>query len=92
MGATTYTDLRQNLAEVWDRVEDSQEPVVVSRKGHQDMVILPAAELEGLRETAHLLRSPKNARRLLEALSRALAGATAHVNPDGLRERLKIEK
>lgn len=74
MTTTTYSQLREHLAEVWDEVEDTQEPVIVTRKGHQDLAILPAEELSSIRETAHLLRSPKNARRLVEALERALSG------------------
>ncbi len=74
MTTTTYSQLREHLAEVWDQVEDTQEAVIVSRKGHQDLAILPAEELSSIRETAHLLRSPKNARRLVEALERALSG------------------
>ncbi len=74
MTTTTYSQLRERLAEVWDQVEDTQEPVIVTRKGHQDLAILPAEELSSIRETAHLLRSPKNARRLVAALERALSG------------------
>lgn len=68
---TTYTNLRENLAGILDRVVDEQEIVVVRRKGERDVALIPAAELAGLIETAHLLRSPKNARRLLAALRRA---------------------
>ncbi|MGH7605164.1 MAG: type II toxin-antitoxin system Phd/YefM family antitoxin [Gemmatimonadaceae bacterium] len=57
-------------------VENTQEPVLVGRRGHQAMAILPAEELEGIPEMAHLLRSPKNAARLLTALQRALRGQT----------------
>ena len=71
MGATSYRNLRENLAAIWDKVEDSQKPVIVERRGHQTMAILPAEELDGLRETAHLLRSPRNAVRLFTALQRA---------------------
>ncbi len=68
---TTYTSLRQNLASVLDQVVDQQETVIVRRKGSRDVALVPAAELSGLIETAHLLRSPRNARRLLTALHRA---------------------
>lgn len=68
---TTYTSLRQNLASVLDQVVDQQETVVVRRKGARDVALIPAGELAGLMETAHLLRSPRNARRLLTALRRA---------------------
>jgi len=79
MGTTSYSNLRENLAEIWDKVEDSQEPVIVERRGHQTMAILPAEELNGLRETAHLLRSRRNAARLLTALQRALHAQTESI-------------
>jgi antitoxin YefM len=82
MGTTSYSKLRENLAEIWDRVEDSQEPV---------MAILPAEELEGLRETAHLLRSPRNAARLLTALQRALRGQTKSIALEDLRGELGVD-
>lgn len=68
---TTYTNLRENLASILDQVVDQQEIVFVRRKGARDVALVPAAELSSLMETAHLLRSPKNARRLLTALDRA---------------------
>lgn len=90
MATASYSHLREHLAEVWDRVEDTQEPVIVTRRGHQDMAILPADELEGLRETAYLLRSPKNARRLLEALTRAVQGEATTIEPAALRDAMKL--
>jgi len=73
---TTYTNLRQNLASVLDQVVDQQETVIVRRRGSRDVALIPAGELAGLMETAHLLRSPRNARRLLTALSRSGRGST----------------
>src|SRR5271166_3307894 len=67
---TTYTRLRDNLATVLDKVGDDHEVVIVRRRGSPDVALIPADELEGLMETAHLLRSPENARRLLTALGR----------------------
>jgi antitoxin YefM len=71
---TTYTNLRENLASFLDRVVDQQETVIVRRQGSRDVALVPASELEGLMETAHLLRSPENAQRLLKALNRAVHG------------------
>jgi antitoxin YefM len=71
---TTYTNLRQSLASVLDRVANDHEVVIVRRKGDKKVAMVPADELTGLLETAHLLRSPKNAQRLLAALRRANAG------------------
>ena len=68
---TTYTSLRANLAGVLDQVVDQRQTVIVRRRGSRDVALLPADELAGLVETAHLLRSPRNARRLLAALQRA---------------------
>ena len=65
---TTYTSLRENLASVLDEVVDQQETVIVRRSGARDVALIPATELAGLYETAHLLRSPRNARRLLSAI------------------------
>ena len=71
MTETTYTNLRQSLASVLDRVANNREVVIVVRKGEKKVAMVPADELAGLIETAHLLRSPKNAQRLLAALRRA---------------------
>jgi antitoxin YefM len=91
MSTATYSHLRENLAEIWNQVEDTQEPVIVKRRGHQDMAILPADELESLRETAHLLRSPRNARRLLEAIARAVEGNAEKADPATLRQELEVK-
>jgi antitoxin YefM len=69
---TTYTNLRQSLASVLDRVANDREVVIVRRRGEKTVAMVPADELMGLMETAHLLRSPKNAQRLLNALRRAV--------------------
>lgn len=68
----SYTYARANLAKVLDFVEDAQEPVIIKRRGHADIALLPASEFRALAATAHLLRSPGNAKRLLAALQRAL--------------------
>ncbi|OQY28071.1 MAG: prevent-host-death protein [Anaerolineaceae bacterium 4572_5.2] len=68
---TTYTQARSNLARLFDRVTQDREIVVVHRRGAEDVAMVAADEMAGLLETAHLLRSPANARRLLSALDRA---------------------
>ena len=67
---TTYTRLRENLATVLDRVVEDQEVVIVHRRGSPDVALVAAEELSGLMETAYLLQSPANAKRLLTALGR----------------------
>ena len=85
---TTYTSLRANLARVLDQVVDQQETVVVRRRGARDVALIPAGELAGLIETAHLLRSPRNARRLLTALRRAGRGKTKPASVADLRREM----
>jgi antitoxin YefM len=85
---TTYTSLRKNLATVLDQVVDQQETVIVRRRGARDVALIPASELAGIVETAHLLRSPKNARRLLAALRRAKAGKTEPGTTGALRREM----
>lgn len=85
---TTYTSLRENLASVLDEVVDQQEIVIVRRKGDRDVALIPASELAGLLETAHLLRSPKNAQRLLSALRRSKAGSVKPGDTKVLRKEM----
>jgi len=85
---TTYSSLRENLATVLDQVIDHQDTVIVRRRGARDVALIPAAELAGLLETAHLLRSPRNARRLMTALRRAKAGKLKPGTPAGLRKEM----
>jgi antitoxin YefM len=89
---TSYSRARQNLASLWNEVEDSREPAVIQRRGHEDMALLPAEELANLRETAYLLRSPQNAVRLLAALTRARRGRTKTTDLAALRRELGLEE
>ena len=68
---TTYTNARANLASLCDDVAATRDPVIIHRRGARDVALVSADELESLVETAHLLRSPKNAKRLITALQRA---------------------
>ncbi len=87
---TSYSHARQNLASLWDRVEDSREAAVIQRRGHEDMALIPADELASLRETAYLLRSPENAVRLLAALTRGRRGRTKPTDLRALRRELGL--
>jgi antitoxin YefM len=71
---TTYTQARANLKALMDEASDSREPVIIRRRGGDDVAIIAVDELRSLIETAHLFRSPKNAERLLRALNRAQGG------------------
>lgn len=68
---TTYSQAREQLKSLMDRAVDDREIIVVRRRSGGDVAMIAADELESLVETAHLLRSARNAERLLSALSRA---------------------
>jgi antitoxin YefM len=68
---TTYTQARANLSSLFKEVTENREIVIIRRRSGEDVAVVAADELASLTETAHLLRSPKNARRLLQALARA---------------------
>lgn len=68
---TSYSTARANFATLCDRVVEERLPIVIHRRGSEDVALVSAAELSGLEETAHLLRSPRNAERLRAALERA---------------------
>ncbi|WP_101652831.1 type II toxin-antitoxin system Phd/YefM family antitoxin [Brevibacterium ihuae] len=70
MKTMSYTDSRANYAKVLDDVTNDREAVVITRAGHEPVVIVSLADYESLRETAYLMRSPTNARRLLDAMER----------------------
>jgi len=70
---TTYTQARAEFARLLDRAGKDREVVLIQRRGHPPVALVAADELDALLETAHLLRSPRNARRLLSALRRALS-------------------
>ncbi len=91
MGSLTYAEARDKLAAVWDEVVSTREPVVITRRGHPDVALLAADELSSLMETARLLHSPKNARRLLGALERARAGKGCRVDLEELRKKTGID-
>lgn len=68
---TTYTHARANFADLCSRAAEDREVVIIRRRNAEDVALIAADELSSLMETAHLLRSPANAERLLTALARA---------------------
>ena len=70
---TTYSRARQNLAKLLDEVTKNQETIVIKRRRGESVVMMSEKNASSLLETAYLLRSPRNANRLLSALERALA-------------------
>ncbi|MGA2350951.1 MAG: type II toxin-antitoxin system prevent-host-death family antitoxin [Terracidiphilus sp.] len=89
---TTYTALRDNLASCLNRVVDDREVLIVRRRGARDVAIVPADELASLMETAHLLRSPKNAQRLIESLRELEQGGGEVVTLEEIRRTVGLEK
>lgn len=89
---TTCTGARQNLATLLDQVVDTREPVYIRRRGKEDVALVAASELSSWMETAYLLRSPKNAERLREAMARADAGEGVVMEVDQLRRVFGLEE
>lgn len=69
MDAITYTTARANLADTMDRVCEDHEPIIITRNSQQAVVMMSLDDFNALEETSYLLRSPKNARRLLESVA-----------------------
>ncbi len=86
MPSVSYTEARDRLASIWDEAVSTREPVVISRRGTESVVLVPLDEWEGLLETAHLLRSPANARRLLAALQRLDEGRGRPLSMEELKQ------
>jgi antitoxin YefM len=68
MNAVTYSQARSNLANTMDKVCDDHSPIIITRKSQRSVVMISLEDYQALEETAYLLRSPKNARRLLESI------------------------
>lgn len=88
---TTYTQARASLASLMDEVTKNREVVIIQRRGREDVAMITADELAGILETAHLLRSPKNAKRLLTALDRVKKGSGVSQIIDDLRTEVGFE-
>ena len=87
---TTYTQAREGLKGLMDRAVRDREVVMVRRRKGGDVALVAADELEGLLETAHLLRSPANAERLLRALNRVSEQTLPPTDLDDLERRLQL--
>ncbi len=88
----SYTAARSQFASLCDRVTEDREVVVIHRRGAQDVALIAADELGSLLETAHLLRSPRNAERLLRALNRAWRGGGKPSSLRRLTQEVGIEE
>jgi antitoxin YefM len=68
MNAITYTEARETLAETIRRVCQDHDPIIITRKREDSVVMIALDDFESLTETAYLLRSPRNTRRLLDSI------------------------
>ena len=84
MNAISYTAARENLASTMDRVCNDHTPVIITRNRDQSVVMLSLEDFESLEETAYLMRSPTNAKRLLESI-------LALENGDGVVRRIDLD-
>lgn len=91
-GTYTYTQARDRLSELCQKVTSERDFVIIKRRNAEDVALIPVDELSSLLETAHLLRSPRNAERLLTALNRAKSGVVEPQNLDDLRKELGVGK
>lgn len=89
---TTYSNARENLASLLQQVVADREIVIINRRGYEDVALVTASELSSLLETAHLLRSPQNAQRLLKALRRAQAKTLKPQPLEKLRQDLGLDE
>ena len=83
MDAISYTHARTHLAKTMEKVCNDHDPVIITRQNQRSVVMISLEDYQALEETAYLLRSPKNARRLLESI--------AELESDGGIERELVE-
>lgn len=88
---TSYTHARAHLASLMNEVTKNREVVVIRRRDNEDVALIAADELAGILETAHLLRSPANSKRLLSALERVRQGGGTPQTIDELRGEVGFE-
>ncbi len=89
---TSYTNARANFAGLCDEVTKNREIVIIGRRKGESVAMISADELESLVETAHLMRSPKNAQRLLASLERALKREGQPSSLEDLQKAVGFEK
>ena len=89
---TSYTNARANFAKLLDEVTQNQEIVLITRRKADDVAMISAFELRSLLETHHLLRSPKNAERIINALNRAKNDDLSPSSVNDLRKEVGLDK
>ncbi|MDG2991192.1 type II toxin-antitoxin system prevent-host-death family antitoxin [Candidatus Synechococcus calcipolaris G9] len=74
MNILSYSEVRSQLAKTMDRVCDDHAPIVITRKNSQSVVMMSLDDYQAIQETVYLLRSPKNAQRLIESMAEIKSG------------------
>ena len=84
MEAISYSLTRQHLAEVMNKVSDDRAPILITRQKGRPVVMMSLEDYNALEETAYLLRSPKNAKRLMESIEKLMTqgGTSRKLLPD----------
>jgi antitoxin YefM len=88
--AVSYSELRKKLKTVCDQVCDRHEPLLIKRRSGGDVVLMAKEDYESLEETAYLLSSPENARRLFEALRRRSEDRSVFASIEALRHEVGV--
>ena len=88
----SYAQTMPNLNVLLDRVVNDREIIYIKSQSGENVALIAADELQSLLETMHLLRSPKNAERLLNSISRARVNVEDSQTPDDLRKELGLVK
>lgn len=87
----TYTHARKHLASILDKVSENNEIVIINRRNADNVALISESELNSILETAHLLRSPKNAARLIQALSDAEKDLIPAQSLEDLKKEIGLE-
>ena len=89
---TTYTQARAKLASLCDTVAETREPYIIERRNGENVALISERELNSMLETAHLLRSPRNAARIAEALERSERFDLEPMTVDELRKKVGLDE
>lgn len=87
----TYSKARANLSELLNKVSENNEVCYIDRRSGESVALISERELSSLLETAHLLRSPKNAKRLLESIKKVQSGKGKKSSPEKLKKEFGLE-
>ena len=85
MGHVNFTEFRANMAAHMDKLEQDRDTLVVTRQGHEPMVVMPLKDLEGIEETLYLLGNPANAKHLLDSIQELNEGKVVEVDPETMK-------